>query len=110
MGEFRKAMEEERERREQEGIGDRWMMYQRTSQPSFDNFPKNFKIEMLFECGEDGEKFNDWFSGRVTRIVKKERRVVEIEWDNVAEGDKNRTQHVLFKQKWNPERPGVGAW
>ena len=107
--EFESKWTEEREKREDKGIGDRWMMYQRDTQPTINSSLEGFKIEMLFDCGDEGL---DWFHGEVKSVVSEKSRVVKIKWDTacLAVGDANCTQHKLFKQKWNPATPGNGAW
>ena len=63
---------------------------------------------VLFECREEGL---DWYHGEVKSVVNEKSRVVKIEWDAdcLAVGDANCTKHKLFKQKWNPAKPGNDA-
>ena len=54
------------------------MMYLRDNQPSINNSLVGFKIEMLFECEEEGLV---WYYGEVKRVVNEKNRVVKIKWD-----------------------------
>ena len=101
-----------RDNREKKGVGDRWSRYQETSAPKISELG-GFKIEMLFGLfDENNKEYRDWCHGTVKKVINEKNQIVEIEWheDFVEEGQSRRTKEKLFPAKWNPERPGKGAW
>ena len=101
--------------REAEGKGDMLSEKQDKVAPEINNklVKQKFKIEMMFEqVGNSGELLPDWYHGVVVKIVNKEKRTVEIEWDETClhEADKKRTKHPLLITKYNPKTPQKNAW
>ena len=48
---------------------------------------------------------------RITVNEKKNEVVVIVKWDEEhVQDDEESTKEVLLKSKWNPNRPGKGAW
>jgi hypothetical protein len=68
---------------------------------------------MLFEFTEsDGTTYLDWCCGEVTGIVNATKSLVTIKWDEkfVLDGEKDVTTEPALEGKWNPNKPGKGAW
>ena len=64
-----KKCHEERDRREAQGKGDRWMEMQRKSMPKLDKSLIGFKLEKLFEYTEpDGSVLVTWCHGEVISV------------------------------------------
>ena len=60
LAEFKKKAYDERDRREADGVGDRWSEMQRSVMPEIDSTLIRFRIEMLFEYIEtDGTTYLD---------------------------------------------------
>ena len=103
------------DKREAEGKGDMLAENQDTVAPEIDNHlvRKKSKIEMMFQqVGNSGELIPDWYHGVVVKIVNKEKRIVEIEWDEkcLHEDDAKRSKQQLMITMWNPKFPPEGAW
>jgi hypothetical protein len=100
----------ERERLEEEGIGDQLSELQQNSWKIFDG--KKLKsspwgIDMLCEYVDDEcEPTYVWCQGKVVELVRQTdtEAVVKIEWNETClqPGDPKVTKHVLKKSKWNP--------
>ena len=68
---LRKEAQDEIDRREERGEGDRWSEMQRVNAPDIDNklVQNKFRIEMGFSHpGDSGEKLLDFYHGTVTEI------------------------------------------
>ena len=103
---------DERDRRETVGRGDRWYEKQPASKPTGKELI-GFQIEMMFEfADEDGSPYLDWCHGVVKRIVNKDKNIVEIHWDDDSPGTEfaNVTKQVLVGRKWNPATVCNGCW
>jgi hypothetical protein len=105
----------ERERLEDNGIGDELMEMQEMLWPIERLRAKDFAIDMLFECEEDDGSTLMWCQGKVVDFIResKDKHVfVKIEWSDkcVREGDLKTTKNQLKKTKWNPSLPVGGAW
>ena len=112
----------ERERLEEEGIGDQLSKLQQNSWKIFDG--KKLKtspwgIDMLCEYVDDEcEPTYVWCQGKVVELVRQTDTVavVKIEWNETClqPGDPKVTKHVLKKSKWNPTTKDAwrtnGAW
>jgi len=112
----------ERERLEEEGIGDQLSELQQNSWKIFDG--KKLKtspwgIDMLCEYVDDEcEPTYVWCQGKVVELVRQTDTVavVKIEWNETClqPGDPKVTKHVLKKSKWNPTTKDAwrtnGAW
>ena len=112
---LRNEAQEERDRREERGEGDRWSEMQRVNAPEINNklVQNNFKIEMRFSMpGDSGEKVLDWYHGTVTKIVNKNKRSVEITWDEecLHDDDLEKTTQVLLISRWNHKKSLAGTW
>jgi hypothetical protein len=105
----------ERERLEDNGIGDELMEMQEMLWPIERLRAKDFAIDMLFEYEEDDGSTLMWCQGKVVDFIResKDKHVfVKIEWSDkcVREGDLKTTKNQLKKTKWNPSSPVGGAW
>ena len=112
---LRKESQDERDRREERGKGERWSDIQRVNAPEIYNklVQKKFRIEMRFsQPGDSGKKLLDWYQGTVTGIVNKKKRSVKIKWDNgfLHDNDINFSTNVLLKDRWNQKIPVEGSW
>jgi hypothetical protein len=100
----------ERERLEDNGIGDELMEMQVMLWPIEHLIAKDFAIDMLFEYEEDDGSTLMWCQGKVVDFFResKDKHVfVKIEWSDkcVREGDLKITKNQLKKMKWNPSSP-----
>jgi len=105
----------ERERLEDDGIGDELMEMQETLWPIKRLQAKDFAIDMLFEYEDDDGSTLVWCQVRVVDFMKEsaDRHVyVKIESSDkcVRDGDLKVTRNQLKKTKWNPNVPVGGAW
>ena len=83
--------------------------------PEIDNnfVQKKFIIGMRFIRLEDsGEKLLDWHHGTVTEIVNKNKRSVNINWDDhcLHDSDMKFSINVLLISRWNQKIPVEGSW
>ena len=101
----------ERERNEEEGVGDQCEYLQSFNWPSDKRLKKGFRLEMLFDYPDNGLI---WVPGVVKSIDKVEKTVIKatIKWDStcIGEGESDESVEKLKKYKWNPEKPDDGAW
>jgi len=101
----------ERERNEEEGVGDQCEYLQSFNWPSAKRLKKGFRLEMLFDYPDNGLI---WVPGVVKCIDKVENTVIKatIKWDSTCIGEEESDESVekLKKYKWNPEKPDDGAW
>jgi hypothetical protein len=105
----------ERERLEDNGIGDELMEIQVMLWPIERLRAKDFAIDMLFEYEEDDGSTLMWCQGKVVDFIResKDKHVfVKIEWSDkcVREGDLKITKNQLKKTNWNPSSPVGGSW
>ena len=113
LAEFKKKAYAERDRREADGVGDRWSEMQRSVMPEIDSTLIGFRIKMLFEYTEtDGTTYLDWCHGEVTSVIGNKTKNAKIRWDEECfrPGDCSTTQEKLLQTKWNPEQARKGAW
>jgi hypothetical protein len=102
-----------RDRREADGVGDRWSEMQRIVMPNIDSTLIEFKIEVLFEYTEtDGTIYLDWCHGEVTSVIGEKSKNANIRSDEecLRPGDCSTTPQKLLLTKWNPEQARRGAW
>ena len=110
--EMRQKADECRDELERQGIGARFMMWQKTSAQKVDDSLIGFKIEMLFNYSTDEEEVLVWCNGVVKAVAARSRNV-EIEWDDefVSVGEPKTSKHKLVEGKWNPRgEQRVGSW
>ena len=105
----------ERERLEDDGIGDELMEMQEILWPIKRLRVKDFAIDMLFEYEDDDGSTLVWGQGRVAAFIKESidnHVYVKIESSDkcVRDGDLKITRNQLKKAKWNPNVPVGGAW
>jgi len=112
----------ERERLEEEGIGDQLSELQQFSWKIFDGSKLKsspWGIDMLCEYVDDEcERTYVWCQGKVVELVRQTdtEAVVKIKWNEAClqPGDPKVTRHVLKKSKWNPQKKDAwktkGAW
>ena len=109
---FENEIMEEIERREERGDGDVWYEKNKLVPPKAEKL-KGFRIEMRFQyTGDNGSQCVGWYHGTIKKVVNAEKFRVKIKWDDdcLGEDDVKETTHELQPKKWNPKRPGVGAW
>jgi hypothetical protein len=106
--EFKQEGREERDRRENEGLGDRWGEKQSVVIPEINKKFIGFKIEMLFNYTHDPGL--SWCHGEVIAIKDAKKKTVIVRWaeEHVGEGEKSETIQKLPDNKWNKSREG--AW
>ncbi len=112
LAEFKKKACVERDRRDTDGVGDRWSEMQRSVMPQMDSTLIGFRIEMLFEYTEtDGTTYLDWCHGEVTLVIGDKTKYAKNRWDEecLRPGDCSTTQEKLLQTKWNPEQAKKGA-
>ena len=112
----------ERERLEEEGIGDQLSELQQFTWKIFDGSKLKsspWGIDMLCEYTDDEcERMYVWCQGKVVELVRQSdtEAVVKIKWNEscLQPGDPKVTRHVLKKSKWNPQKKDAwktnGAW
>ena len=103
----------ERDRREDEGEGDRLLERQKLSQPLIDDSLVGFKIEMLFFYTEpDGDKLYNWYNRVVASVVNERTKCVEVTWDLecLGDNDKKVTKEKVLPTFWNPKSKKEKAW
>jgi hypothetical protein len=105
----------ERERLEDDGIGDELMEMQEILLPIKRLQAKDFALDMLFEYEDDDGSTLVRCQGRGVAFIKEsiDKHVyVKIEWSDkcVRNGDLKITRNQLKKTKWNPNVPVGGAW
>ena len=112
----------ERERLEEEGIGDQLSELQQFSWKIFEGSKLKsspWGIDMLCEYVDDEcERTYVWCQGKVVELVRQTdtEAVVKIKWNEAClqPGDPKVTRHVLKKSKWNPQKKDAwktkGAW
>ena len=109
---------EERDRREERGEGDRWSERQSVNPPEINKkmIEREYRIEMRFGgTGDGGDKVCNWYHGKVTKIINKKDRKVEITWDDDCLHDDETetmkvTVNVLKISMWNRKTPVPGCW
>jgi hypothetical protein len=108
LTEFKREGREERDRRENEGLGDRWGEKQSVVIPEINKKFIGFKIEMLFNYTHD--QGLSWCHGEVIAIKDAKKKTVIVRWaeEHVGEGEKSETIQKLPDNKWNKSREG--AW
>jgi hypothetical protein len=113
LAEFKVKTYAERDRREADGVGDRWSEMQRSVMPDIDSMLIGFRIAVLFEYTEtDGTAYLDWCHGEVTLVIGDKSKYSKFRWDEecLRPGDCSTTQEKLLPTKWNPEQARKGAW
>jgi hypothetical protein len=95
IAEFKQKVRTERDRREEEGRGDRWAKKQSTVRPEINNKFVGFKIKMLFNYAHD--QGLNWCHGEVIVIKNAKRKTVKVRWaeEHVREGELHKTYHIL---------------
>ncbi len=95
IAKFKQKGRADRDRREEEGRGDRWVEKQSTVRPEINNKFVGFKIEMLFNYTHD--QGLNWCHGEVIAIKNTKRKTVKVRWaeEHVNEGELQETYHVL---------------
>jgi hypothetical protein len=101
IAQFKEKGMEERDRREEEGLGERWADRQRVVRPDIDNHFIGFRIEMLFHYMHGQECI--WCHGEVIAIKNAKKKTVKVRWaeEHVAEGESCESYHILQDSKWN---------
>jgi len=113
LAEFKEKAYSERDKREEDGIGDRWSEMQRSVMPDIDSTLVGFRIEKLFEYSEtDGTTYLDWCHGQVVSVNGDKIKYATIRWDeeSLRPGDRSTTRDKLLQTKWNPAQAKAGAW
>jgi hypothetical protein len=113
LAEFKEKAYSERDKREEDGIGDRWSEMQRSVMPDIDSTLVGFRIEKLFEYSEtDGTTYLDWCHGQVVLVNGDKIKYATIRWDEecLRPGDRSTTRDKLLQTKWNPAQAKAGAW
>ena len=115
LGQFKSKAREERDNREADGRGDRWLEMQPSVMPKMGEL-EGVKIEMLFEAIDaDGNAVLEWSHGVVTSVLNSKTCRVEIEWNNECVhpddwASMKITKDRLLVLKWNPTVAVKGAW
>jgi hypothetical protein len=113
LAEFKVKTYAKRERREANGVGDRWSEMQRSVMPDIDSMLIRFRIEVLCEYTEtDGTTYLDWCHREFALVISDKSKYAKIRWDEecLRPGDCSTTQEMLLPTKWNPEQARKGAW
>ncbi len=107
---FKEKGREEKDRREEEGFGDRWADRQRLVRPHIDNHFIGFRTEMLLHYTHEQEYI--WCHGLVIAIKNSKKKTVKVRWakEHVAEGESRELDHILQDSKWNATKSQQGAW
>ena len=110
IAQFKEKGREERDRREEEGFGDRWADRQRVVRPDIDKHFIGFRIEMLFHYIHGQEYI--WCHGEVIAIKNTKKKTVKVRWaeEHVAEGESRELYHILQDSKWNATKSQQGTW
>jgi hypothetical protein len=90
----------ERDKREADGIGDRWSEMQRSVMPDIDSTLVGFRIEKLFEYSEtDGTTYLDWCHREVILVNSDKIKYATIRWneDCLRPGDCSTTREKLLQ-------------
>ena len=108
--EFKQEGREERDRREKEGLGDRWGEKQSVVIPEINHKFIGFKIKMLFKYTHD--QGLNWCHGEVIAIKNAKKKTVIVKWaeEHVGEGEKSETVQKLSDSKLNKSQEQEGAW
>ena len=111
LEEFKQEARKERDKREAEGKGDRWMEMQQSVMPDIKDL-KGFKVEMLFESFD--AKL-EWYHGVVKEVLNKKTMAVRIKWSNDCLHKEDRktikmTKDQLVVSKWNSSIAVKGGW
>jgi hypothetical protein len=108
IAEFKQKGRTERDRREEDGRGDRWAEKQSAVRPEINNKLVGFKIKMLFNYTHD--QGLNWCHGEVIAIKNAKRKTVKVRWaqEHDGEGELHETYHVLKDSRWNKSQEG--AW
>jgi hypothetical protein len=101
IAQFKEKGREERYRREEGVLGDRWADRQRAVRPDLDKNFIGFRIEMLFHYTHGQEYI--WCHGEVIAIKNAKKKTVKVRWaeEHVAEGESSESYHILQDSKWN---------
>ena len=105
----------ERDKEELEGEHDQYEYMQPFHWPG-KSLKKKYKMEKLFRYTdkETGEVDMIWCNGIVTKVLQSNDDVVkaEIKWDAkyVDAGESGKSVEKLIRTKFNPKKPGLGAW
>jgi hypothetical protein len=113
LAEFKLKAYAKRDKREADGIGDRWSEMQRSVMPDIDSTFLGFRIEKLFEYSEtDGTTYLDWCHEEVISVNGDKINYAMIRWseDCLRPRDRSTTREKLLQTKWNPEQAKAGAW
>ena len=113
LAEFKVKAYSERDKREEDGIGDRWSEMQRSVMPDIDATLVGFRIEKLFEYNEtDGTPYLNWCHGQVVSVNGDKIKYATIRWDEecLRPRDRSTTREKLLQTKWNPAQAKAGAW
>ncbi len=107
--EFKHKGREERDRREKEGLGNRWGGKQSVVIPEIIDKFIGFKIEMLFNYTHD--QGLSWCLEEVIVIKDANKKTVKVRWveEHVGEGEHSEMIQKLPDSKWNKSREG-GRW
>ena len=113
--EFRLEAFRKREKLEEQGYGDELAEMQQTLWPVDSLREGSFKIDMLFEYRDADGPVLQWCQGEVIEFLSEKDNthvIVRIEWNEkcLKKGDPTITKQKLMRTKWNPDKPGNGAW
>ncbi len=112
--EFRLKALKKIESLEDNGFGDQLEGMQQTLWPVELLQGGGFKIDKLFEYKVGQEATLQWCQGTVVKLLKEKDYffIGEVEWNKecLSDGDQKKSQEKLLRTKWNPEKPGNGAW
>jgi hypothetical protein len=95
IAQFKEKGREKRDRREEEGFGDRWADRQRVVRPDINKHFIGFRIETLFHYTHGQEYI--WCHGEEIAIKNAKKKTVKVRWaeEHVAEGESRETYHIL---------------
>ncbi len=107
IAEFKQKGRTERDRKEEEGRGDRWAEKQSAVRPEINSKFVGFKIKMLINYTHD--QGLNWCHGEVIAIKNAKRKTVKVRWavKHVGEGELHKTYHVLKDSRWNKSQEGA---
>ena len=109
---FKQKANDEIDKREDTGLGDRWYESQMNLAPKVCHL-KGFNIEMLFAYnGDDGTQCLGWYQGVIKRVVNEKTIRVRIKWDEEYLGrkDARESDQKLVLDNWNPKIAKKGRW
>jgi hypothetical protein len=108
ISEFKHKDRKERDRREEEGLGDRWGEKQSVVMPEINDKFIGFKVEMLLKYTHD--QGLSWCHGEAIATKDANKKTVKMRWteEHVEEGEQSETIQKLLDIKWNRSREG--AW